>query len=224
MTEIQPRIQAAVGRGSVRLVGAEDIRELVQDGICMAARMLAASEDAGAPLMPSSVAFYTLKALRSGRRFNSAGRMDAMGAGAMLDQKVHLVSLDEARETPDDDMDGEITLHDLLAASGEDAGDRAARHLDWDAALQTMNVRMRGVLSGTAQGMATMELAKRYKISAPRVCQVREAAGAKIASAWGGRPLTDAMQEVAWSKQVRTYAQKRACRAERAAKRKAGSP
>lgn len=39
--------------------------------------------------------------------------------------------------------------------------------------------------------------------------------------AWGGDPVLDATVESAWSKSVRAYAERRACRAERAAEWKA---
>jgi hypothetical protein len=216
LNEIQPRIQAAVGKGRVRMVGSEDTRELVQDGLCIAAKMLDAAETQGKAVTAGNIAFFAIQSLKSGRRFGYAGKSDVLSPGAMLAGHASVVSLDEPRGEPDDDPDGEFTLHDVLAATGEDAGTAAGRRIDWDQALQTMDARTRGILQGTAEGVGPGELAARYSISAPRVCQVRDAAGAKITQAWGGNPVVDATRETAWIKHVRTYAQQRTCRACRA--------
>ncbi len=218
VNEIRPRIQAAVGRGCVRPYGCEDVKELVADGVAIAARMLDSAEAAGKKVTPGNVAFFALQTLKSGRRSNRAGRQDAMCPAAALDGHVAITSMDEPRGVTDDDPDGETTLHDLLASSGEDGSTEAARRIDWNSAMQTMDDRTRAVLRGTAEGVGTGELAARYHVSAPRVCQVREAAGAKITAAWGGNPVADASREAGWAKHVRTYAQRRACRAERAAR------
>jgi hypothetical protein len=47
----------------------------------MAARMLEKLENNGQPLMPHSVAYYTLQRLKSGRRSYTAGRTDVLSPG-----------------------------------------------------------------------------------------------------------------------------------------------
>jgi hypothetical protein len=214
---ILPLIASAIARGAVKPVGTDDVEELQAEGIALAAALLDSAEARGKQVSASSVAFYALQGLKSGRRSGYAGRADAMSAAAILDGAVHIRSMDAAMQPDEDDPDQDLTLHDLIAASNEDPATEAGRNVDWDTALDTMDDRMRGVLAGTAEGVGTGEMALRYRVSPPRICQVREAAGDKIQAVWGGNPIKDATRQAAWTKHVRTYAQRRACRAERAA-------
>jgi len=220
LEQIMPLIGGAIGRGAVKPVGCEDQEELKAEGCAIAAGMLDSAEQSGKPLRASSIVFYTLQSLRAGRRSGAGGasRTDAMSPAAQLDGRVQLTSMDEPRGIPDDDPDGELTLHDFLGDAHEDAGAEAGRRIDWQDALLVMDHRMQGVLVGTAEGLGNQELATRYNISPPRCCQVREAAGAKIAAAWGGNPVVDATRESGWSRHIRAYTQRRQCRAERAAR------
>jgi hypothetical protein len=126
--------------------------------------------------------------------------------------------MDEPIGVDENDSDYELTLHDLIADQHEDGSSEAARRIDWDDALETMDDRMCGVVMGTAEGLGNQDTAARYRISPARCCQIRETAGAKIAAAWGGDPVADAAQEPAWIKHVLAYTQRRQCRAERAAR------
>ncbi len=220
VNEILPLIQAAIAKGVVKPTGCEDAEELAAEAVAMAAEGLESAERRGKTVPANSVAFYAVQRLKYGRRSGYAGKADVMSAAAMLCGRVRMRSMDESMGV-DEDSGDELTLHDILAGSGEDVESAAARELDWDTALQTMDDRMRAVVQGTAEGIGTGELAARYSISAPRVCQVRESAGEKILGAWGGDPINDATRETAWGRHVRSYAERRACRAERAAEWKA---
>lgn len=57
--EVVPRIRAAVPR-SVRTVGSEDHEELIQDTICMAARLYENAERAGKQVTPGNIAYYAI--------------------------------------------------------------------------------------------------------------------------------------------------------------------
>ena len=171
--------------------------------------------------MPASIVYFAIQSLRSGRRSGYAGRQDAMCPAATLDGRVSLASLEEPIGFDENDPNYEVPLHDFLATPGEDGSSEAARRIDWDAALATMDPRMQGILAGTAEGTSNQDIAARYRISPPRCCQVREEAGVKISAAWGGGPVVDATREAAWAKHVRAFAQRRACRAERIARCKA---
>jgi len=219
LLEAQRIILSVLLRGRVKLVGSEDTAELAADGTAMAARMLDSAERDGRNVAANSVAHYVLKSLQSGRRFNYAGQSDVLSPGAFLHQAVQVCSLDLAAE--EEEGEDPDTLHEMLASTAEDPCSEASRHLDWDKALERMDHRMRDVLKGTAEGVGTNDIAARYQISAPRVCQVRESAGEKIQEAWGGNPVADVTRDVRWGRHVRSYAQRRACRAERAAEWKA---
>lgn len=215
LQQIVPLIAGAIGRGAVMPVGSEDTEELKAEGYALAAALLDSAEARGKTITASNIAYYALQLLKSGRRSGYAGRTDVMSAGAQLDGHASIVSMDEAMG--EDDEGDEHNLHDVLADWSHDGSHEAARRMDWNLALQTMDDRMRDVLQGTAEGIGTRELAVRYEVSAPRICQVREAAGNRIRSAWGGDPIADATRDAGWAKHVRAHMQRRACRAGRAA-------
>lgn len=84
----------------------------------------------------------------------------------MLAGHGSVVSRDEPRGQPDDDPDGEFTLHDALAATGEDAGTAAGRRIDWDQALQTMDATRK------AHGLTQAEVAARLGVCRTWVSKV----------------------------------------------------
>jgi hypothetical protein len=76
INEIMPRLRAAIPR-SVRPVGTETYDELVQDGAAIASAALHSAESRGMKLMPASIVYFAIQALRSGRRSGYAGRLEA---------------------------------------------------------------------------------------------------------------------------------------------------
>jgi hypothetical protein len=214
VNEIVPLIASAVARGAVRPTGCEDREELQAEGQALAATMLDRLEARRKVVTAGNIAFYALQGLRSGRRSGYAGRADAMSAAAALDRRVQFRSMDESLGVDPDDPGHDLTLHDLLASGCESADVTAPRRLDWDAALERMDPRMRGVLEGTAEGVGTGEMAARYHVSPPRICQVREAAGETIREVWGGDPV-NMVGDTRWQRHVRVAAERRACRGAR---------
>ena len=215
LRQIVPLIAAAISRGAVKAIGCEDPEELQSEGCAIAAEMLDSAEARGKDVEPASVAYYTLQQMKTGRRSGYSGRRDAMSPAAALDGKVQLRSMDEVMPADEDDFVEQLTLHDVLAGSAEDVDVTVARRMDWASALEQMDERMRDVVKGTAEGIGTGELAARYEVTAPRICQVREEAGERLLAAWGGDPLVDVTRESAWTRHVRTYAERRRCRVER---------
>ena len=138
-----------------------------------------------------------------------------MSAAAALDRRATVRSMDESLGVDPDDPGHDLTLHDLLASTGESADITAPRNLDWDMALEQMDDRMRGVVEGTAVGTGTNDMAALYQVSPSRICQVREEAGERIQEAWGGDPITDNATDTRWQRHVRCAAERRACRAAR---------
>ncbi len=127
MEEIAPRLKAA----SIYLprVGADDPEELYQDGLAIAAKMLDSAERQGKEVAPSSVAFYTLCQLRTGRRSTYGGRADVFSPAAQLDGRSHLNSVEA--EMNDPETGENISLGEALACNDEDPSLAAARNLDW---------------------------------------------------------------------------------------------
>src|SRR5580692_14479 len=94
VNQIAPRLRAAIPR-CVSAVGAEDADELVQDAICVAAKMLHNVEAAGKTVTPGNIAYYSILHMRSGRRSQSGSRADVMATGTILDDKSSVLSFEE---------------------------------------------------------------------------------------------------------------------------------
>lgn len=198
MTSILPIIRAAIVRGAVRPVGAEDVEELVSDCGAQAAAMLHAAEEAGKPIIPKSIAHFAIQSVKSGRRFGNAGRSDVMGSGAALDGSVRMCSLDEPVGGGEDDPDGEFSLHDVLAGRGEDPDQAAARSIDWSELEGRLDSRKRMILHDSIVGFGTGETATKLGISSPRIIQLRRECADTVRETWGQNALLDSLQPTAW--------------------------
>jgi len=213
LQQVVPLIAAAIGRGAVRPVGSEDLDELKAEGCALAAAMLDSAENRGRQVKARQVAYFALQALKSGRRAGYAGRTDAMSPAAQLDGNVRLASMDAPCTAAHDDPDAsESTLHDSLAAAFEDGATVAARRIDWEAVMRRLDDRRRTVLVATAEGRATNEIARSCRVSAPRVCQVRESIGSYIHDAWGTNGIADSIRDPAWQAGLRAASERREAR------------
>ena len=131
-----------------------------------------------------------------------------------MDRRVALASMDEAIGQ-DVESDNEITLHDCLASHGESADVVAARRLDWPVAAERLNSRESYVVRETALDTPCLEMARRLKVSTPRVTQIKREVAGKFRAAWGKDALAEAVREPVWLSRGRAYSERRACRAER---------
>ena len=155
--QIAPRLRALVPK-SVKPVGAEDGEELIQDAIVIAAQMLDRVERSGKKVTPGNIAYYALLHMRSGRRSQSANRTDIMAPGTQLDAKSCVLSFeDEVGYDPE--LDGPITLGQLLATEHEDPAMEAARNLDWELFLGTHDYRYGVIIKGMAEGRSLKDTA-----------------------------------------------------------------
>ena len=212
LREVRPIVSASLARGAVKTVGAEDLEELEADAMAQAANMIESAELAGKTVSASSVAYYTLQALRSGRRFGCASRTDAMSPGAALDGRVTLMSLDAPLDVFDAEDEDEFTLHQCLASTGEDPASAGARELDWDGAFAAFDTGERDLLLETAAGTPGIDLALRYHVTPARVTQRKRRLGETLKSAMGPEVLADCVREPIWEGYMRAYREKRACR------------
>ena len=67
LNEVVPRLRSAIPN-NVKAVGCEDHEELIQDAICMAAKLYDNAEKAGKKVTPGNIVYYTIQHARSGRR------------------------------------------------------------------------------------------------------------------------------------------------------------
>jgi DNA-directed RNA polymerase specialized sigma24 family protein len=191
---IQPMLIAVVPQ-VVKTTGAEDSDELVQDGMCMAAQAIEVLENQGKELMPRSVAYYTIQRLKSGRRSQYAGRMDAMCPGATLDKQVLLADMDSLAPVEDNEM---LTMGDMLASDDEDAATLAARDIDWSLIEPLLTDRELKVLQALVEGHGTNEIAGSCQVSAPAVTQAKRRIGQKISGSWGEGMVREVGRVPAW--------------------------
>jgi DNA-binding CsgD family transcriptional regulator len=191
---IQPMLIAVVPQ-VVKTTGAEDSDELVQDGMCMAAQAIEVLENQGKALMPRSVAYYTIQRLKSGRRSQYAGRMDAMCPSAMLDKQVLISDMDA---TAHDETGEEVTFGEMLASDHEDAATLAARDIDWSLIEPLLTVRELKVLQALVEGRGTSEIAITNGVSAPAVTQAKRRIGRKISGSWGEGMVREVGRVPAW--------------------------
>lgn len=214
LNAIQPLIWSAIARGAVKFTGAEDVAEVQQDVLVMAAKILDSVERAGKTVTPGNVAFYAIQAAKSGRRSNSASRVDVLAPSTLLDKKVSLTSVDAPLDFNIDD-DGEATLHDILGSTCEAPDCCAARQLDWDMVEPVLDTRQRQILQDSANELPVKLQAEMHDVSPARIVQLKHSIGERIAEVWGGNPSVDAGREPAWCRYVQTYAARRACRYQR---------
>ena len=214
--KVVPLIMAAIHHGAVKPVGSEDREELISEATAIAARTLDSCESRGKPVSPNSLAYYAIQTLKSGRRSGSAGRTDAMCPAVQLDGNVAMSSMDETIGI-DVEADCDITLHDCLAGRGESVDVTAARDLDWPMVAERLDPREQYVVNQTALDTPCVKMAKRLKISTPRITQLKREVAGKIRGAWGEDALADAVREPMWHSRLRAHAERRAGRAERRA-------
>jgi hypothetical protein len=74
LQEVAPRLRAAIPR-NMPMPASEDAEELIQDGLCIALGLLQSTRQSGKKVSAGTVAYYTLLALRSGRRSTGSGRL-----------------------------------------------------------------------------------------------------------------------------------------------------
>ncbi len=70
--------------GAVKPVGSEDPEELVADAVAIAANTLDSCESRGKPVLPSSLAYFALQTMKSGRRSGGGSGGDLEPWGSIL--------------------------------------------------------------------------------------------------------------------------------------------
>ncbi len=131
----------------------------------MAARLLARARANGKTVTPGNIAYYTMLHIRCGRRSNSAGRSDVMGTRTQIMGLSRAQSL-EAPLAPDDEFpDDTFTLGEVLASEAEDPSETAARNLDWQAFLATLDDRAVAILNCLAREIPLQTVADANAVS-----------------------------------------------------------
>jgi hypothetical protein len=160
--EIAPRIRNSLAN-SASQVGADDTAELCQDGIAIAALLLASAEARGRKISAGNVAYYASRLVRQGRRSTGQSTTDAMSPRTQLAARCRVESLDQpiAGEVDGD----ELCLHDVLAAGSADPSQEAAKRLDWKPLVASLDATARKVLHCLMAGEDLTTLVPKLKRS-----------------------------------------------------------
>ncbi len=148
----------------VSFVGSEDAEEVLQDATLMAARLIARARANGKTVTPGNIAYYTLLHIRCGRRSHSAGRSDAMGTRTQIMGLSRVTSLAAPIPAEEQSLDEPMTLADVLASDAEDPSETAARNLDWQALVASLDERELAVLHCMADETRLQEVATRKRV------------------------------------------------------------
>ena len=211
---LPPRLHHTIPH-QVAFVGAEDAEEGLQDATLLATRLLARARAKGKTVTPGNVAYYTLLHVRSGRRSHSAGRSDVMGTRTQLVGHSRVTSL-EAPLAPDDAFpDDTFTLGDVLASEAEDPSETAARNLDWQAFVATLDARTRAILSCRAREVPLQTVADAHAVSRSTVQTWRKTLPQAVREFMGEELLHWLQQAPAWQESLRSFREQLACRVER---------
>jgi hypothetical protein len=210
---IAPRLRATIPK-VVHPVGAEDVEELVQDAIVVAAQMLDSVERHGKTVTAGNIAYYAILAMKSGRRRQCRSRADVMAQGTQLDHRSTVLSFEE-EVGYDPEIDEAVTLGDLLASDREDPAMAAARSLDWDLFLASHDYRYGVFVKGMAEGKTARETAAGAGADFTRIYQLKYQLADDLRAFMGDAAIPDAMRGPTWRGNLMADREKVACRATR---------
>ena len=214
LQEVAPRLRAAI-RKTVQMVGPDDSDELLQDGLAIATGLLQSTQRAGKKVSAGNIAYYVILALRSGRRSTGFKKNDVLHPAAQLNGHARLQSLDEP--ISDDEHGETLTLHDCLAAPGDDPATTAARRLDWASVIGSLDRTAKAILVALVEGRELTLLVSRIKRSRSALQDRKQHLGRLVREHLGEDILTQVQLEPSWMNTLRAIRERLACRAERRA-------
>ena len=209
LEQIAPRLKGAVAH--IKPVGSEDREELLQDGLCMAAKLLEANERQGKLVPPSSVAYYVCLHLKSGRRSHSAARTDVMGSGTQLDGKTAVLSMETEIGFDPETMEP-IRLGEFLACHQDDPSIRACRNIDWDGFIQSHDYRYGVLLKDMAEGKDMLARSREWGQKYSQVRVLKERMEQALREYMGPDAVADAMRRPAWVGDLHAERERSACK------------
>ena len=209
LEEIAPRLKGAVHH--IKPVGCEDVEELFQDGLCMAAHLLEANARNRKQVPPSSVAYYTILHLKSGRRSHSAARTDVMGSGTQLDGKTAVLSVETEVGYDPETMEA-IRLGEFLSCPHDDPSTKACRNLDWDEFIDTHDYRYGVLLKDMAEGKDVLSRSREWGTKYSQVRVLKEKMEAELREHMGPDAVTDAVRRPVWFGDLHAERERAACR------------
>jgi len=226
--QIVPRLQSAIP-SHVPFIGSEDAEELVQDGTCIAARMMHNAELAGKKVVQSAnnrasnkgkevtagnIAYFVIVKLRNGCRSGGMVTADVYGAGTQINGKTRLTSLEEVVAT-DEETGGEILLHDVLAADEDDPATKATRKLDWETFMAGLSDRDQAIIQFMAEGESLAHLARTQGFNSSTLSYCKDRLAEAIADFMGPGILVEIQRRPQWKDGIEAGRERMAVRYDR---------
>jgi len=215
LREVEPRLRAVIPK-VVPMVGSDDTEELVQDGLVIALRLYRGAQAAGKTVTPGNLAFYTVQHLRCGRRSTGERQNDVLHPAAQLRGHSRVQSLDQPVSNGEE-SDEPFTLHDCLAASGDDPATTAARRIDWELVTESLDSIAQAILLALIEGHALKGLVDRFQRSRTSLHNDQKRLGERIRDRLGPDILQEIQTRPAWTNSLKAQRELSACRIERRA-------
>jgi hypothetical protein len=209
--EIVPRLRPATPR-NVNFVGSEDAEELIQDSICLAAKLLDNAERANKTVTPGNIAFYTILHMKSGRRSIGSSNSDVLGTGTQLNGRSTINYFDEPAMCEDGE---EFTLNDVLSVDAEDPSQIAARKMDWESFLIGLTTREKTVIEYLLAGKNISQAAVMFKVSPSTMQQCKNCLAIRILDYMGPDILQEIRRLPGWKNNLNANRERLACKGDR---------
>ena len=211
--EVVPRLASSIPR-SVKMVGAEDAEELLQDATALAARMLNNTEKAGKQVTAGNIAYYTLQHVKSGRRSVGHSNADVLGSATQLNGRSRVSSFDEP-VAMEEEHGVEFTVNDVFGDEQEDPSVKAARRIDWAEFLQMQDECCQAIVVALVEGEPMRELTQRFKLSLSSLQNRKQQLGLRIRQFMGDAVVADATRQPRWKDGIVASRERQACRLDR---------
>lgn len=209
--EIVPRLKMSIPR-NVPQIGHEDVEELIQDAIVIAAQMLSRVETQGKQFTAGNIAYFATLHIKSGRRSTGSSKLDVMAPQAQLCGNTAVHSLDEEFGVQHEDFDGPITLGEMLAGQYEDPAQTAARNLDWAEFLGELDERQLIMLGDVAIGEPMGRSLRKKKVTYDSIRHVRRSMADEVKECFGEDVLADVAKKPHWWGDLHAERERAACK------------
>ncbi len=211
--QIAPRIRSLLSN-SVAQVGSDDIGELTQEGIALAATLLSSAQARGKKLSPGTVSYYAAKLVRQGRRSTGPSTTDVMHPATQIAGRSRMVSLDASVGT-EPEAEDILCLHDVLAARSADPSQEAAKRLDWAPLVSALDAPTREVLLCLVEGGELTSLVPKLQRSRSALQHNKTCLARLVRQHLGQDILRQVQESPRWAINVAATRERLACRIER---------
>jgi hypothetical protein len=215
LNEVQPRLRNAILH-RVPVVGSEDQEELLQDGLVIALHLLIGARRSRKNVTGASVAYYTVKSLRSGRRSMSFRKTDPLHPAGRLNGRCRVHSLEEPINS-EESVEEPMTLGEMLPARDDDPATQACRRLDWNQLAQHLDGVTMAILDALTVGHELSGLIKRFRKSRSTLQNHKDRLGRLIKECMGEDILLQIQELPGWRNDLHAYRERLACRWEQSA-------